>query len=102
MRVTRVDVRSVSGDLSIVAELGDDARVYATTTSGDIELEWLGDGAADYRLSTFSGDIYNCFGPRPPDTDNRPPGVELRFSEGGSSARVEARTHSGDIDVCRR
>jgi DUF4097 and DUF4098 domain-containing protein YvlB len=100
--LNRLDMQTVSGDLSVRAGLADDARVDATSTSGDIELEWLGNGAAEYRLGTFSGEIDTCFGPRPADNDHRPPGVELRFREGQSNARVDVRTHSGDIEVCRQ
>lgn len=99
--VNRVDARSVSGDIGIRAALSTDARIDAMSTSGDIELG-LGDNAdGTYRLATFSGEIHNCFGPRPADQDNRPPGTELRFSEGKAGARVDIRTHSGDIDVCK-
>jgi DUF4097 and DUF4098 domain-containing protein YvlB len=100
--VGRAELRNVSGDLRLSAELAPDARLDATSTSGDIELELLGGGAGEYRLSTFSGDVYTCFGPGRADSGDRPRGVDVRFTEGNSSARITARTHSGDIDVCRR
>jgi DUF4097 and DUF4098 domain-containing protein YvlB len=96
---SRADLASVSGAISLRARLDDDSRIAANSTSGAVRLRLVGSAAADYELSTFSGRIENCFGPRAPDT--RGPQHELRFREGTSSARVEIQTMSGGIDVCR-
>jgi len=98
--VGRVELQTVSGDGRVRAELSDNARVRATTTSGDVELFLRGSAAAEYEVSTFSGDIDNCFGPRAP-SDDGPPGRQFHFTEGDSRARVNVTTMSGDIDICR-
>lgn len=98
-RLDRVELKSVSGDLVFAAALRDGARLDAIATSGDIELRFTDDTPGDYRLSTFSGEIDNCFGQRTSE-DGRARGRALRFDRGTSSTRIQARTHSGDIEVC--
>lgn len=102
--IGRVQASTVSGEIAVTAQLGDTSRLEGTAVSGDVELQFIGSAAGDYRLETFSGDITNCFGPQAAATDDdRPPnGRQLRFREGTSLARVEAKTHSGDIYVCRQ
>ena len=102
--IERARAQTVSGEVLVTAALGDAARLEGTAVSGDIEFLFAGAGAADYRLETFSGEIENCFGPELTVSDDRPgpPGRELRFREGNTQARVEATTHSGDIEVCRQ
>ena len=95
---SRAELSSVSGAISLRARLGDDSRITANSTSGAVSVTLLGSTAADYELSSFSGRIENCFGPRAQDT--RGPQHEVRFREGSSSARVEIQTMSGGIDVC--
>jgi DUF4097 and DUF4098 domain-containing protein YvlB len=108
--IERARAQTVSGEVLVTAALGEAARLEGRAVSGDVEFQFSGTGAADYRLETFSGEIENCFGPQetgldddrdssgfPPD----PPGRQLRFREGNTQARVEATTHSGDIYVCR-
>ena len=98
----RAMLNSVSGSVSLRGELSDEARIEATTTSGSIRMRFAGDAAADYELKSFSGNIDNCFGPRPDDSQRRGPGVEHRFREGTSDARVYANTLSGSIELCRQ
>jgi DUF4097 and DUF4098 domain-containing protein YvlB len=102
--IGRVQAKTVSGEISVTAQLGQSSRLEGTAVSGDVEFDFTGSAAADYRLDTFSGDITNCFGPQDSTSDDdRPPnGRQVRFREGTSMARVEAKTHSGDIYVCRQ
>lgn len=100
----RGEFKSVSGDITVSARIGSDTRLDAMATSGDIDLDFAGSAAGDYRLETFSGSLDACFGPRRNNAnrDSRfGPGDALRFTEGNSGARIEVRTHSGDIRVCR-
>jgi len=98
--IERAELASVSGDVSLRGELAANARVRADSTSGDVELLLSGNTAADYDLTTFSGGIDNCFGPRPTRTGRGDSGASLSFTEGGSGARVEVSTMSGDIGLC--
>jgi DUF4097 and DUF4098 domain-containing protein YvlB len=99
--IERAELQSVSGDVSLQGELAADARVRANSTSGDVELLFRGDGAAEYSLTSFSGEIANCFGPTAARSRQGPSGSALRFTEGSSSASVEITTMSGDIGLCR-
>jgi DUF4097 and DUF4098 domain-containing protein YvlB len=99
-RLDRAEMKSVSGDLRFAGTLSGSARLDAIATSGDIDLQFAEDTPGNYRLSTFSGNIDNCFGPRPAAD---PPGrssQELRFDHGTANRQIQARTHSGDVGVC--
>jgi DUF4097 and DUF4098 domain-containing protein YvlB len=99
--IERAEIQSVSGDVSLSGELAGNARVRANSTSGDVDLMLRGDASADYSLTSFSGDIDNCFGPARTQAVRGQPGSTLRFTEGSSRASVEVSTMSGDIDLCR-
>lgn len=99
--IDRAEIESVSGDVNFNAELAADARISATSTSGDIRLVFAGNAAAEYNLSSFSGEIENCFGPSSRQSRIGPPNSALTFTEGDSDARVEVSTMSGDIELCR-
>ena len=99
--ITRSRLRSTSGDLTLTGQLGPDARLDAESISGDVRLDFAGAVAGQFDLSTFNGEIRNCFGPKAQRTDEYAPGRELRFQEGSSAARVRVKTLNGDIGVCR-
>jgi DUF4097 and DUF4098 domain-containing protein YvlB len=100
--VARSRVRSTSGDLGFRGRLAPDARLDLESISGDIRLDIEGPVGADFDLSTFNGDIRNCFGPKPVRTDEYAPGSELRFQEGSGSGQVRIKTLNGDISVCNK
>ena len=64
-------------------------------------MDFDGPVNAEFDISTFNGDIRNCFGPKPERTSEYAPGRELRFREGQGSGRVRIKTLNGDVDVCR-
>ena len=98
----RAQVSSISGDVSVRSGLASDSRIEAETTSGDVTFVIAGDAAAEYELSSFSGNIRNCFGPPAPAASSfGPPSREHRFREGSSNARVRANTMSGTIELCQ-
>lgn len=99
-RMDRAELKSVSGDLLYAGALSSGARLDAIATSGDIDLQFAEDTPGSYRLSTFSGDIDNCFGPRSAADQSGRRSQELRFDHGTQSRQIQARTHSGDVDVC--
>ena len=99
--VTRSRLRSTSGDLNLSGHLAPDARLDAESISGDVRLDFAGQVAGQFDVSTFNGEIRNCFGPKAQRTDEYAPGRELRFQEGSGAARVRVKTLNGDIGVCR-
>ena len=60
-------------------------------------------GALDgeFDIETFSGDIENCFGPKPVRTREFAPGNALRFKQGAGNARVRVKTFSGTVEICK-
>ena len=99
---TRSRLRSTSGNLTLQGSLAPDARVDIESISGDVRLDLVGNTGADFDVSSFSGEISPCFGPKPVRTDEYAPGKEWRHQEGDASARVRIKTLSGDIGVCRK
>jgi len=99
---TRSRLRSTSGNLTLQGSLAPDARVDIESISGDVRLDLVGKTGADFDVSSFSGEIRPCFGPKPVRTDEYAPGKEWRFQEGDGSARVRIKTLSGDVDVCQK
>lgn len=98
----RVEAQSVSGNITIEAEMAKDGRVRATTTSGRVELDLTGSPAGRYQISSFSGRIDNCFGPSPSRQRFGPPSSTLQFDEPDARMQVYANSMSGNIEVCNR
>lgn len=98
----RLELSSVSGDISLQAELTPAARVEMGSVSGSVTLKIKPPVNADFDIESFSGDIENCFGPKSRDTSKYTPGSELNFTQGSGGARVEIETLSGEIRVCDR
>jgi len=99
---SRSRLRSTSGNLTLQGSLAPDARVDIESISGDVRLDLVGNTGADFDVSSFSGEIRPCFGPKPVRTDEYAPGKEWRHQEGNGSARVRIKTLSGDVGVCRK
>lgn len=99
---SRSRLRSTSGDVGLKGRLAADARLDFESISGDVTLDLAGPVAADFDVSSFNGDIRNCFGPHPVRTSEYAPGQELRFREGSGAARVRIKTLNGDISVCNK
>jgi DUF4097 and DUF4098 domain-containing protein YvlB len=99
---TRSRLRSTSGDLNLRGRLIGDGRLDVESISGDVRVDLLKPIAAEFDVSTFNGDISNCFGPKAERTDEYVPGRQLRFREGNGSGRVRIKTLNGDIDLCRK
>jgi len=98
----RVRAKSVSGDLSVRAELAATARVEMESISGEVDLTIKPPVNAEFDIRSFSGDIENCFGPKPRDRSKYVPGRELHFTQGSGGTRVMIQTLSGDISLCDR
>ena len=98
----QLELSSVSGDISLQAELTPTARVEMGSVSGMITLKIKAPVNADFDIESFSGDIENCFGQKARDTSKYAPGSELNFTQGSGGARVEIETLSGEISVCDR
>jgi len=100
--LSRAHFKTVSGDLSISADLAPDGRLEAESVSGDIRITFTGAmPPAVFDLQSFSGDLSTCSG-RKAAHDSYGPGSRLSFQEGAGSARVRVDTKSGDVTLCSR
>jgi len=102
-----VRVRTTSGDLGFEGKLAPGAMVDGETVSGDLTVRAVPDGALDYEVATFSGDITNCMGGDAERVSKYGPGKRLtgtkgQSSSGGMAARVRLKTMSGDVELCDR
>ena len=98
--LARVHLESVSGDISVTANaLTAQGWLEATTVSGDLRLHLAAMPDADIDVQSFSGDISNCFGPKPVE-EKYGPGSRLNFRSGKGGGRVHVESKSGDVDLC--
>jgi DUF4097 and DUF4098 domain-containing protein YvlB len=96
-----VRMRTISGDLVFRGSLTKDADVDAQTVSGDVKLHAKPETAYEYEVTTFSGDIDNCFNVKSERTSRYGPGERLSGSLGqGSGGHVRIKTMSGDVTLC--
>jgi len=98
---SEISARTTSGELEVNARLLKDARVSAEGVSGDITLNLSGAGLAA-EIESFSGDIHGCIAEDVERVNKYGPGVRLNKRTGDGSARVRAKSLSGDIEICDR
>jgi DUF4097 and DUF4098 domain-containing protein YvlB len=99
---SRSRLRSTSGDIGLKGKLDADARIDFESISGDVRLDLLGPVAAEFDVTSFNGEIRNCFGPKAVSTSEYAPGKELQFREGQGTGRVRIKTLNGDIGICNK
>ncbi len=98
----RCRLETVSGDMRIDAELGKASTLQAQSVSGGIELRLPASVAADFAITSFSGEIENELGPAPTRHSRYTTEKALEFQAGGGGAKVELETLSGDITLRKR
>lgn len=98
--VMRGHFESVSGDVSVASSvLAASGQFEATSVSGDVGVHFTTLPDADIDVQTFSGDIRNCFGPKPVEQQYGP-GSRLSFRNGKGGGHVHIDTKSGDVELC--
>lgn len=101
----RVEIKSVSGDLELDADLAVDAEVEAETMSGDVRLNVPRLPDVEIDLETYSGDIERTellpdfTGKRHSDDDDE--GREYS-RQGKGPGRVRLQSFSGDIVIKKK
>jgi hypothetical protein len=95
----RARFQTVSGTVTAKFALGADAKFDGESVSGDFKLELAGAPSGDFDIQTLSGDIDNCFGPKPVKAQYGP-GTRLSFKAGDSHARVRVESRSGNVRLC--
>ena len=93
-------VRSTSGNVTFAGKLANGPTVDVESISGELTLKASADGGYAYELTTFSGDIGNCFGEHAERTSQYSPGRALRGTRGNGSGRVHMKSMSGELMLC--
>ena len=108
MEVTRVEARTVSGNVEYGGRLARNGDYNLDTHSGDIVLNVATSGF-DLEASTFSGDVRSDYALTLGGTQvrnvggrGRGPGRGIRGTFGDAGARLSVRSFSGDIVITRR
>jgi DUF4097 and DUF4098 domain-containing protein YvlB len=96
---SRASLETVNGSVRFVGALAAGATLTAESVGGSVDLVLPKDVAADFSISTFSGEIQNEFGPEAKQTSRWTSEKELRFSTGSGGARVSVETLSGTVTL---
>ena len=101
--LSKARIRTTNGDVELRAsKVTDDVRIDAEAINGDLRFRFPRTLDAEFDISTFNGDIDNCFGPKPHKTSEYGPGNSLRFKEGNGDGRVRIKTLNGTVEICNR
>jgi hypothetical protein len=97
-----VRVRTTSGDLRFEGKLTKDATFEASSVSGELNVRAAPVGGFAYEITSFSGDISNCFGAKSQRESEYGPGSKLTGTRGEGAGHIRLKTMSGDISLCDR
>jgi DUF4097 and DUF4098 domain-containing protein YvlB len=101
--LSRARIRTTNGDVELrAAKVTDDVRIDAEGINGDLRFRFPRSLDAEFDISTFNGDIDNCFGPKPHRTSEYAPGNTLRFKEGNGDGRIRIKALNGTVEICNR
>jgi Toastrack DUF4097 len=95
-----VRLQTTSGEIKLNARLDRSGTIETETVSGEQRISATAAGGYQYEVSTFSGDIDDCFGQRAERTSQYAPGRRLDGTHGGGDGHVRIRSLSGDISLC--
>ncbi|TLY81018.1 MAG: DUF4097 domain-containing protein [Gammaproteobacteria bacterium] len=97
-----VRVRTTSGDLRFEGKLLRGASFDAESVSGELIVRASAQAGYEYEVTTFSGDIRDCFNVEAERTDKYGPGHRLSGTRAAGGAHVRLRTMSGGVELCDR
>jgi DUF4097 and DUF4098 domain-containing protein YvlB len=98
----RASFETVAGGVRFEAGLSARATLAVESVSGPVDLLLPAGLGADFRVSTFSGDITNELGPAAEKSSRWTPEKELSFTTGAGGARVTVETLSGAVHIRKR
>jgi Putative adhesin len=96
-----VRARTTSGDLRFDGTLSRGATLEASSISGSLNLRTGVEGGYEYEVSSFSGDISDCFNASPEHSQHGP-GSRLTGTRGDGAGHIRLKTMSGDVQLCDR
>lgn len=88
---------TVSGDMTLVAEVSDNGRIGAESMSGDVIIMLPASQSGVFKAQSFSGRISTDFGSV--DRAKHGPGSHLKHVAGGGGAEVRVESFSGNIKL---
>ncbi len=91
--------KSVSGDLTTGLTLAADGAIEGESVSGSLHFDFASPPSAEFDVQSFSGNIVNCFGPKPSES-RYGPGSRLTFKNGEGKGRIHIETKSGGVRLC--
>src|SRR5678815_5276863 len=98
--LSKARIRTTNGNLELrAAKLTDDVRIDAEGINGDLRFRLPRTLDAEIDISTFNGEIDNCFGPEPHKTSEYGPGNALRFKEGNGDGRIRIKALNGTVEI---
>ena len=99
-KVDELRISTVSGDTHARLFLQENGVAKASNVSGEIELDFQNDIAADFRLkANAGGDLINKLTKQKAEEAKYGPSAKLYFQTGNASSSVSVNTVSGDIVV---
>jgi len=95
-----VHIHTTSGDITFNVSIGHGALIEGETISGEFKVRASAAAGYQYEVSSFSGDINNCFGQEAERTSQHGPGTRLSGKRGAGDGELRLRSLSGDISLC--
>jgi DUF4097 and DUF4098 domain-containing protein YvlB len=99
---TSIRARSTSGDLHFEGRLSHGGSVDVSSVSGEIQIRLPAEGGYTYEVTTFSGDISDCFDVKSERSSRYGPGHTLQGTRGDGAGHVRLKSMSGDVQLCDR
>jgi len=99
-KVDEFRISAVSGDTEVSLFLQKNGVVKASSVSGEVELDFQNDIAADFRLkANAGGDLVNKLSKHKADRAKYGPSSKLYFQTGDANGSVRVSTVSGNVIV---
>jgi DUF4097 and DUF4098 domain-containing protein YvlB len=95
--VQSAKLESVSGNMTVMAEISGNGRLTAESMSGDVVITLPSSQTGLFKAESFSGRIYTDFGSV--EKSKHGPGSRLRHSTGNGNAEVRVESFSGNIKI---
>jgi len=96
-----VRAHTTSSAVRVEGTLARGATVEASSVSGNLTVRAGADGGFGYEVSSFSGNISDCFNVSPEHTKYGT-GSRLEGTRGDGAGRVRLKTMSGNVELCDR
>ena len=96
-----VRAHTTSSAVRVEGTLARGATVEASSVSGNLTVRAGADGGFGYEVSSFSGNISDCFIVSPEHTKYGP-GSRLEGTRGDGAGHVRLKTMSGNVELCDR